>query len=283
MLDTNLNHFKSVFVHKLFIEPADNNYFLARFCRIYGLHEEFWWQSLQAIEKYIKAGLLLNDRSVKKYSHNIYDMWCAHIEAFGDCAITALSKPENLREDFWQERSISSLIKLVERMGHPDTRYGLRSFHNSPDDIFKLDQLIFELRRRTIGLDWIVGSDWEEKELIDFYGQSYRTVLSSCRDKQIRRMVIPHGEFDGVGKNLTDVFYAWNFAFDRFESDKALPAPASAASLIGSMKNSYIYLLIEQYEDGISAEQAPKIEWLLNNIKFGKEVETQLKILLNKN
>ena len=46
MFDTSLNHFKSVATHDFFVLPADQNYFLARFTRIYGFAGEFWWQSL---------------------------------------------------------------------------------------------------------------------------------------------------------------------------------------------------------------------------------------------
>jgi hypothetical protein len=66
MFSTSLNHFKSVFAAQFFVVPADRNYFLARFTRINGIPEEFWWQSLQAIEKYLKAGLVLNGESVKQ-------------------------------------------------------------------------------------------------------------------------------------------------------------------------------------------------------------------------
>ena len=71
MFDTPLNHFQSVCAGSFFIAPADQNYFLARFSKFTDLGNEFWWQALQAVEKYLKAGLVLNKVSVKSFNHSL--------------------------------------------------------------------------------------------------------------------------------------------------------------------------------------------------------------------
>jgi len=144
MFDTPLNHFKSVFAHKFFVAPSDRNYFFARFAKAYGINEEFWWQALQIIEKLFKAGLVLNGVSVKKgYKHDIENLWCKHKEVFGDLAVTDLRKPEKLSERFWTDCPLENFIARVNQMGNPDSRYGLLSYCNRTDDLFKFDQLVF--------------------------------------------------------------------------------------------------------------------------------------------
>ncbi len=282
MFDTSLNHFKSVFAHNFFIAPADQNYFLARFAKIYGMNEEFWWQSLQAIEKLLKAGLVLNGIPVKnKYGHNIEKLWSKHIEIFGDLAVNNLSKPEGLDDRFWNEKPLKDFISRVNRMGHPDSRYGLVSYSNSKDDIFKLDQLFSEVRRRTIGLNWIVGEDWEDKCLSAFEGQPYRNVIDQMPSYQIRAIKVPDGNFETVGAELKDILYSWNFAFQRTAIDLEKKAPPSVAPVIGGFGNSYLHLLCESLNKPPITELAEKqVMWLLENVLVGRNVEAKFRKIL---
>ncbi|MEP0960647.1 MAG: hypothetical protein ABJQ70_09560 [Roseobacter sp.] len=93
MFDTGFNHFKSVFAHNFFVEPADRNYFLARFSKAFGMPEEFWWHALQAVEKYLKAGLFLNGRSVKKgFGHTMEELWDEQKNTFAELLVDRLEK-----------------------------------------------------------------------------------------------------------------------------------------------------------------------------------------------
>lgn len=279
MFDTSLNHFKSVFAHNFFVVPADRNYFLARFARIYGMHEEFWWQSLQAIEKYLKAGLVLNGVSVKDgFRHDIDKLWQQHLVTFGNCAVRSLSKPQRLDDRFWRGRPLERFIARINSMGHPDSRYGLVSYDNSEEDIFMLDQLVFGLRRRTIGLDWVVGADWEDEDLRENYGKTYRDVIELCPHNQIRQTKIPKGDFKVIGANLENAWYNWNFAFSRESEDREKPAPATVAPVIAGFGRSYLYLLWENLQKTtITQPVSEQIEWLLSYIKLGKESEVAIR------
>lgn len=161
MQGNSLNHFKSVFAHKFFVHPADSNYFIARLTRIFGLHEEFYWQSMQCIEKYLKASLITNDIDTRKIRHRISEAFDIHRNNFGALAISDFIKPADLKEQHWRAETPERFVNRIEQYGHPDTRYGLVSWSNEPSDLFKLDQLVFSIRRLTIGLDWIVGQDWQ--------------------------------------------------------------------------------------------------------------------------
>ncbi len=282
MFNTNLKHFQFVFAHKFFVGPSDRNYFLARFAKIYGMHEEFWWQSLQAIEKLLKAGLVLNGVSVKNgYRHDIERLWEEHLNVFEKLAVGTLQKPQKLDIRFWQDVPLKNFIAGVNRMGHPDSRYGLVGYSNSEDDIFKLDQLVFELRRRTVGLEWIVGENWEDKRLLAYNGQPYRNVIRQLPNHQIRSTEVPKGEFNTVGTDLEDIFYSWNLAFTRSDTDLEKPAPANVASTFAGFGNSYLHLLWDTLnKTEINDEMQEKVIWLLDNVIVGKSAEDEIRKLL---
>ena len=79
-----------------------------------------------------------------------------HVATFEDLALTALSKPVDLHGDFWNELSLEKILVEIDTPGQPNSRYGLVSHGGLKVDIFLLDELVFQLRRRTIGLDWTV-------------------------------------------------------------------------------------------------------------------------------
>ena len=275
MFDIPLNHFKSVFAHKFYILPSDRNYFFARFAKTHGVNEEFWWQALQTIEKLLKAGLVLNGVSVKSgYGHNIQKLWEKHKEVFGDLAVVSLTKPNKLRERFWTDRPLEDLIARVNEMGHPDSRYGLLSYSNNNDDMFKFDQLAFELRRRTIGLDWIIGEDFPVGGLTEFYGQPYRDLIAQHPELQIRAMKSPKGSMSVMGADLEDVIYSWNFSYFRSDADLERQAPQTVAPTMAGFGNSYLYLLWNEINKGEVTDIArEQVEWLLGNIQISRDAE----------
>lgn len=55
---------KHSIINELFIATADDNYVLARWQH---LNVDFFWLAVHALEKYLKAVLLLNGKSAKPY------------------------------------------------------------------------------------------------------------------------------------------------------------------------------------------------------------------------
>ena len=52
-------------VRTLFVDAADENYITACWCFVEGLNVDYFWLSVHALEKYMKADLLLNGHSSK--------------------------------------------------------------------------------------------------------------------------------------------------------------------------------------------------------------------------
>lgn len=269
-------HFVSVFSHQFFVAPADQNYYLARFARMSGLHEEFWWQALQSVEKYLKAGLLMNGRSVKKFGHNIEELYAAHCEVFAELALKSVEKPDDVAAELWHSATLSNFLRRVANQGNPDTRYGLVSYSNRPEDILVLDQVVFELRRRTIGLDWIVGEQWPEPDLQPYIGQSYREVLLAEPERQLRQIKVPNGNLSHVGGNFSDVFHSWNIAFRRTPEDVEKPLLQSLVPIVGG-KNNHLFLFFNSLRPGkADAEISEKVQWLCDNIPLSRSVAREL-------
>jgi HEPN domain-containing protein len=59
------------FINRSFRDVADGDYISARVCHRLDLKQQSLWGSLQSIEKYLKAILLYNDRSIKGLGHDI--------------------------------------------------------------------------------------------------------------------------------------------------------------------------------------------------------------------
>ena len=68
---------KHSLVTDLFVRTADENYITARWCAINRLNTDFLWLAVHALEKYLKALLLLNGKSSKGFSHDIVTLYAA--------------------------------------------------------------------------------------------------------------------------------------------------------------------------------------------------------------
>ena len=60
-----MNALKNNVVTQMFVDTADQNYLIARWAYHRGLFLDFFWNACQALEKYLKASLLLNGKSAK--------------------------------------------------------------------------------------------------------------------------------------------------------------------------------------------------------------------------
>lgn len=62
---------RNAFIKRSFRDTADRDYISARILHRNRLVEQFLWQALQCIEKYLKAILLFNNKGTKHLNHNI--------------------------------------------------------------------------------------------------------------------------------------------------------------------------------------------------------------------
>jgi hypothetical protein len=290
MQSTNLNHFKYVAVNNFFVAPADNDYLLARWMLLNNF-SEFFWHASQAIEKYLKAGLVLNGIKVTSASHGLSALYLDHQKVFDTLAFTQFTMPKGINTDLWHDEAVRHFICRMEKFGSPDSRYGLSSWIRSSDDLFKIDQICWALRRLTIGLNWKVGVDFvSDPSLSELAGQEYRYALANISDAVPRGLIrnLGSGLYD-VGPQRADILHSWNFSFRRCQADIFKLAPGSIAPIIGPMANSYIsiywQILTRTDEKGKLRRLSPNfiagMKWLIDYIKLPKDVSKEIRAKLN--
>lgn len=143
-------------VDELFIKTADENYITARWCAAQGLDVDFFWLGVHAVEKYLKAALLLNGRSAKNYKvrtrqknygHDIVKLYAEVQPLAPELLASDLQRPPEIDGVGWYEEPTEKFIERLLRMGHADNRYLVSGYFRHPEDSFKLDQVVFAVRR----------------------------------------------------------------------------------------------------------------------------------------
>lgn len=144
---------KNNLVHELFVRTADENYIAARWCAINRLNTDFLWLAVHALEKYLKAVLLVNGRTSKGYSHDIVRLYADVRALAGPLLPDKLQKPADLDIHHWFERSAEDFIAHLLRNGNADNRYLIYGWVTRSEDIHMLDAMVFAIRRLICPLD----------------------------------------------------------------------------------------------------------------------------------
>ncbi|WP_156929512.1 HEPN domain-containing protein [Paracoccus sp. J55] len=282
-----IRFYASVTKHS-FVKPGDYNYIHARFCRATGLHTEFFWQSAQAVEKYLKAAIVANGATSHGYSHKLGKLLTNLNAILGDLGVHSLEKPEELNPDLWTDQPLPKMMEKLETFGDPANRYGLTSYQNDGWDIFVLDKLVWELRRRSVGMSWVIGTDWMDESIPDLNGKTIGYVISNRKDYQPRPITIPKVDFSVMGVNFEDALYSWNLNFKRNSEDISKNPPRSISVRHGGFGNSILPMYLDRAElhakssKEDAAEVAYRIQWILQNIQFSNDMQNWIKGILEK-
>lgn len=109
---------------------ADQDYITARVCYKNGLMLQFYWSSLQAIEKYFKSILLFHRIDSKNFSHDLSKLYAAiaNIEAL----------------DFSLTTKQEKFLNLVDEQGN--NRYLTMPTYFKGFEIVDLDEIVWSIR-----------------------------------------------------------------------------------------------------------------------------------------
>jgi hypothetical protein len=141
-------------IYESFVVPGDQDYVTSRLLAYNGLPRGFYWAAAQAIEKYLKAFLLMNGEGVRKFNgHSVKNLWIASTKVdilLGDLCVlphpkiqATLSTPAHLRTF-----SISDLIAELEKHGTADNRYNAFGVEFNTGHLWAMDSLAFKLRQK---------------------------------------------------------------------------------------------------------------------------------------
>ena len=157
-----LNVLKNNVVTNMFVDPADENYVMARIAYHSGLYQDFFWNAAQAAEKYLKASLLLNGETLlknnghNKFGHNLVRLHRKVDSYAGEFFPARLLQPVELESLQWREETPHAYIERLNQAGDPSSRYNVYGYSQRWEDLCHLDQFLFAARRVAFRLDMTI-------------------------------------------------------------------------------------------------------------------------------
>jgi hypothetical protein len=141
-------------INDSFVITADLDYLLARFLALKGLNRSFFWSASQAIEKYLKAYLLMNGKSIAKFSnHKLFPLLTEAKKIDPTLCNIDFKFHSSLRIDKTAKKHLKNLnlddfIRYIETHGSPKNRYNLKGIDFNTAYILGLDNFVFSVRNR---------------------------------------------------------------------------------------------------------------------------------------
>lgn len=276
---TQMDCLKHSIVKELFINTADSSYTIARWTYLNRMYLDFYWNSVHALEKYFKAALLLNGKSSIQddegnyFSHDIRKLLTAveHLHPFGSGS--PIIRPDKC-SIHWTDETLGEFISRLYDMGEPNNRYNMYGFFQRPEDLVKLDAVVFKARNIAQYLDGYAflgryetngGENLSSRDLLNrcpnhkfnFNGSRLAELSSPKRITTIKNAVLDQNLY---------------FAPEEYEHPSFAVGLASANSIF--YMRIGIYLENENYEGRI--EDLELIDWILGNIQLPKELKGEL-------
>jgi len=159
--------YQNEITRELFVNTADENYVTARFCFTESLYTDFYWLAVHCIEKYLKAVLAINEHSTKKYNHDICRLYDDVHKLASDLLPCKCSKPDIIDVKNWIDETPRDFLRRIYSNGDANNRYQIYGYVQQPDDIFKLDHMVFSVRRLSLSpMDAYYYNDETYRELL---------------------------------------------------------------------------------------------------------------------
>ncbi len=134
-------------VLEMFLNTADENYISARVAFFEFRDRDFWWLTLHAVEKYLKASLLLNGVNVRNFGHDVIELLDRLYRLDKRLAPPPFRPPSISGPEVIFDFTRKDFARSLTVQGHPNSRYGTYSYVTSRFDIFQADHMIYWARR----------------------------------------------------------------------------------------------------------------------------------------
>ncbi len=266
-----------------FVDTADDNYIASRWCFVEGLKIDYFWLAVHALEKYMKAVLLLNGKSGKIYvneageectfRHNIMALYGEVNSLASDLLPSTLEQPDQLEIRYWHDEAPETFLRRLYRDGNADNRYQIYGFVQRPDDLFKLDMMVFSLRRLCVPLDaYVFGKKRQGKTNL-----THREELEKLETKW---SLSPTCKLEKTasgkrGEQLQEVLLNLNlpFAPDNYQHDALRSTTTASISVLAQS----ILKPLERAPDSLAGTVAAEVcDWVIENISLPAGVKNQL-------
>jgi hypothetical protein len=259
-----LRALKSSIVQDIFVRTADENYITARWCSANGLHTDFLWLALHATEKYLKAVMLMNGRSAKRFGHDIESLYAKLKELAGTLLPDRLPKPDELGISVWFDRTADEFIAHLMKFGNADNRYLIYGYNTLSQDLHMLDQLVWAVRRLVVPLDEPIGPDWPDGKRLP----TYKEILTSQPDFRFDLGMLPLDNLIRTKQDTPLHVAALNLNFSFAPSDfQHMPMRGGSASFNPVIDRHIFEPLTEGGPDQVE-EASQLADWLIQNIQL---------------
>lgn len=139
-------------IYESFVIPADQDYLMARLLAQKGLPRGFYWAAAQAIEKYLKAFLLMNGESVKEFKgHPLKALFDAATKIDASLADLDILPHPSIQVEISVSQHlkkfvIADFIEDLATHGSADNRYNAFGVRYNTGHLCAMDSLSFHLR-----------------------------------------------------------------------------------------------------------------------------------------
>jgi HEPN domain-containing protein len=260
---------QSSIIDELFIKTADDNYITARWCFHRNLNVDFLWLAVHCVEKYLKAVLLFNDGTSVQHGHDI-NLLYADVRKFADDLLPPEpTMQQGMSPGMWRKETYEQFIGRLYRDGQADNRYQLYGYSRMPEDLWKLDQLVYSVRRLCRPLDANIMT----KNIPGGPTSSNRDMLKANLKRWTLNSRLEDALAGKIDEEVKRAVSFWNFPF----TPEDFPRPA--ASYTFASKDS---VFIRRLFDPLNAEppdiaHADKLwAWVKTHIKLPKELKDQI-------
>ena len=240
--------YRNSFITGSFRDTADKDYIAARVLYRRNLTGQFLWQSLQAVEKYLKAILLYEDISTKKLGHDI-----------GEALINV---KDIVRLGFDVTPRAEEFIKYLGDQG-PNRYFTFPRFADG-DGLFDLDHTVWQVRRFCDDFFFPYDDDillkYDQKRLLYVQGEKIHEAKAKFR--------LAHNGFlenvlDSGKQPILRADLVWkNFYFCGRNRKKV------AYTQIGTCEQPYNFMRPEI------------LDWAKDKVLLPREVEEEMKLRL---
>ena len=265
--------------YDMFVDSADQNYVVTRWCFQRNLALDFLWYATHCLEKMMKAVLLLNGRSAIRpdphqrtsYGHDLALLYPEIVSLAGDLLPDMLIKPNEI-EMSWRVEASEDFMSRISANGDANNRYQIYGYVLHGEDLYKLDRMVFAIRRLCCPLDsYLFGNirsgqptvtNREQLEKSPEYmphmaGSRWQKLTSSKSPDDLRHAALNH-----------------NLMFAPDYDHGELRCGSSALNPVLGRR------ILQADEQGASGERAAEtvdlIDWVVANIFLPKSVKGQL-------
>ena len=273
-----LNVPKNDVVTHLFVDTADQDYILARMSYHGQMVNGFFWAAGQAIERYLKASLLLNGKSSKGYNHDLVKLFEAVNQYASDLFPERLTKPPQLRTALWhKEETPVEFLKRIKPYTDPNSRYNIFGYILSPEDLFHLDQFIFAARRVAFRLDYTFSRQPKNRQGVP--QKTVREMMVRSPKYEPRKSLLDKIKKANSNHKLYDAALSFNFPFapDDYEHKQIQLSSSEASPVL----DRHIFALLRQEPKSSHTDAADLAadlaDWVVENISLPKELKQKLR------